>query len=127
MNTQALQNKVRTIQAKRNNEEGFTLVELLVVITILGVLAAVVVFSISGITDKSKSSACAADKSAVDTAIESYRAQTNGWPATLTALVPTYVRSLPGTSTATALKTNGAEFTYNSTTGQFATVTACPT
>ena len=39
-------------------EKGFTLVELLVVIVILGVLAAVVVFAVGGITNTSKASAC---------------------------------------------------------------------
>ncbi len=39
------------LAAKRGQDEGFTLIELLVVIVILGVLAAVVVFSVGGITD----------------------------------------------------------------------------
>lgn len=53
-------------------DEGFTLVELLVVIAILGILAGIVVFSIAGITDTGKLSACATEKSILRTAQEAY-------------------------------------------------------
>ena len=53
---------------------GFTLVELLVVVVILGVLAAVVVFAVGGSTDKAQVSACDAERSSLETAIEAYRA-----------------------------------------------------
>ena len=45
-------------------EKGFTLVELLVVIVILGILAAVVVFAVGGTTDKAQTSSCEAEKAA---------------------------------------------------------------
>jgi prepilin-type N-terminal cleavage/methylation domain-containing protein len=56
-------------------DRGFTLIELLVVILILGILAAVVVFSVGGITDNGKKSACKADAKTVETASEAYKAQ----------------------------------------------------
>ena len=62
-------------------QKGFTLVELLVVIVILGILAAVVVFAVGGSTDKAKQSSCKAEASAAATAIESYRAKTGNYPA----------------------------------------------
>ncbi len=62
-------------------EQGFTLIELLVVIAILGILAAVVVFSVNGITDRGKHSACVTEVSTVQTAIEAYFAQNDAYPA----------------------------------------------
>ena len=51
-------------------ERGFTLVELLVVIVILGILAAVVVFAVGGSTSDAKNSACKADRATAETAVE---------------------------------------------------------
>jgi general secretion pathway protein G len=53
-------------------QKGFTLVELLVVIVILGVLAAVVVFAVGGITNSSKSSACKIEVRTVNTATQAF-------------------------------------------------------
>jgi general secretion pathway protein G len=61
-------------------QKGFTLVELLVVIVILGILAAVVVFAVGGSTKDAKNSACASEKQAAETAVEAYRAKTGDYP-----------------------------------------------
>ena len=56
-------------------DKGFTLVELLIVIVILGILATVTVFAVRGITDQGNDSACAADLKTNEVAIETYYAQ----------------------------------------------------
>jgi prepilin-type N-terminal cleavage/methylation domain-containing protein len=62
-------------------QKGFTLVELLVVIVILGILAAVVVFAVGGSTSQATSKACQSDAAAAISAMEAYRAQNSGtWP-----------------------------------------------
>ena len=80
-----------SMRKKRAGEGGFTLIELLIVIVILGVLAAIVVFAVGGITDKGDASACKSDAKNVEVAQEAYYAGStlgNGiYAASVAALV----------------------------------------
>jgi type II secretion system protein G len=87
------------IREAKKNEHGFTLIELLMVIIILGILAAIVVFAVSGITDRGKASACKAEVSTVATALEGYYAQTGAYPTAaqgLAVLKPGFLNDVPG-------------------------------
>ena len=89
--------------------KGFTLIELLVVIVILGILAAVVVFAVSGIQDRGQKSACLTEGRTVRTAQEAYYAQNSAYDGTagFTNLIPKYLSKTPtlvtNSSTATTL------------------------
>jgi len=82
-------------------EEGFTLVELLIVIVILGVLSAVVVFSVVGVSNKSTTSACKSDAKSVETASETANLLRQAPPTTNTATNGYYIQYATGTVTGT--------------------------
>ena len=79
---------------ENKQDKGFTLVELLIVIVILGILATVTVFAVRGITDQGQTSACKTDKVTLQTAVEAFIAQ-NG-SAGIGVLAVTEPNLVPG-------------------------------
>ncbi len=57
------------------DDDGFSLIELLIVIVILGILGTVVTFSVQGISNRGQTTACDQDARILATAVESYFAQ----------------------------------------------------
>jgi len=109
---QRYQASKQTEERGEETEEGFTLIELLIVIVVLGILAAVTVFALSGTTAKSAQSACDADAQTVNVALVAWANANPSTAATAQVittassttsvapsnLVPTYLQSWPTSS-----------------------------
>src|SRR5262245_9360207 len=70
----------RALEKKRSGQGGFTLVELLIVIVILGILAAIVVLAIGGLKDTASDASCTAGQKTIESAQDALFASTD--PAT---------------------------------------------
>jgi len=73
--------RIHTEQSK-----GFTIVELLIVIVVIAILAAITIVSYNGITKQARQSALQSGLKQVATQIATYRAFNNSYPATLNDL-----------------------------------------
>jgi len=78
------------MRSRRYNQDGFTLIEIMVVILILGLLATIVVQSLRGAADKAKKVKAQADLAEIKTALDRYYLDNGYYPTTdqgLNALV----------------------------------------
>jgi general secretion pathway protein G len=95
--------KIQQEKAAGEREEGFTLIELLIVIVVLGILAAIVIFSLTGVTGTSAVAACNTDAKTVETAVAAWEAQNPGTLLTAQSngtntLVPSYLHTWPNSN-----------------------------
>lgn len=101
-----------------HGDGGFTLIELLLVIAILGVLSAVAIFSVSGITDRGERATCVSTKATLTTASQAYRMEEGSFATSLNALVPDYlVASNQIKGGGLTWETTEWQLTYNPTDG----------
>ena len=88
----------RKMTKKRKRQEGFTLVEMMVVIVIIGLLATIVIINVMPATNRAANARVKADLSTLEQGIEMYRLDNLRYPTSqegLNALVPRYIRRLP--------------------------------
>ena len=76
----------KAMAKKRSGEGGFTLVELLIVIVILGILAAIVVLAIGGLSDTASNAACNSGIKTLSSAEDAYFASPDAGDGTYGAL-----------------------------------------
>jgi len=113
--------RYREIQMRKKDGEipdsGFTLIELLIVIVVLGILAAIVIFSLSGVTGQSKAAACNSDAKTVEIAVDAFNAENGTFPGNQTSLLENsttgaiggpYVHQWPATNNGYAITIDGA-------------------
>jgi general secretion pathway protein G len=97
-------NTNRAGRNRRKGQRGFTLIELLVVIAVLAVLAGIVIFNVTGVTNRGAASACSTDTKSVQTAVDAWTSDNAGvamaaGPVDFTKLVPTFLHTQPTSCT----------------------------
>ncbi len=77
---------MRTVEKKRRKKNGFTLVELMVVIVIIGLLATIVALNVIPSGDTARVQKAKADIATIEQALEMYRLQQSNYPTTAQGL-----------------------------------------
>ena len=96
----------------RKRESGFTIVELLIVIVVIGILAAITIVSYNGITAKANAATARSNAESVQKVAEAYNADNSVYP-TLAQITSTWTNQSSQLPTAlnggtTVVATNGA-------------------
>jgi type II secretion system protein G len=97
----------KEIKNLRYKRSGFTLLELLIVISIIGLLTSISLFALQGARTQGRDSKRKADLEQIRTGLELYKADCNQYPANLpgvgssltgtcTGVTNTYIQSMPG-------------------------------
>lgn len=80
---------------KKTLQKGFTLVELMIVVAIIGILAAIAIPGYMTAMKKAQTNACIRNMRQIEAAVVTYRIDNNDVPANVSDLVPDYLNSLP--------------------------------
>ena len=72
--------KMRNILSQQSNEKGFTLIELIVVIAVLGMIASIAIPKVGNITSRAREQADASNVQILQSAVERYNAENGEYP-----------------------------------------------
>lgn len=81
--------------ARRRNQRGFSLIELIVVVTIIGILAGIALINVRTAQTKAREAALKDNLFQMRKAIDNFYADKQRYPASLEELVPNYIRKIP--------------------------------
>lgn len=97
----------------RNNKLlGFTIVELLIVIVVIGILAAITIVAYNGIQNRGKAAAAQSASNALDKRAEIYYVENSQYPVTAAVITGTGTQnSVATTTTSTWYSAQGSAFT----------------
>ena len=90
--------KQTSMNTLNNRAQGFTLIEILVVVVILGILGTIVVQTVIKEPGKAKIAAAKVELRSIENAADRYKLEHHDYPSTdqgIEALVPEYLRRLP--------------------------------
>jgi prepilin-type N-terminal cleavage/methylation domain-containing protein len=105
------------LRIRCNSVSGFTIVELLVVIVVIGILASITIVSYSGITNKASASVIQSDLNNASKQLKMYYATHGSYP---TALDSNYCPTSPFSNSDFCLKVSGSNsLSYNGSTETF--------
>ena len=79
----------------RSAQRGFSLIELIVVVTIIGILAGIALVNVSTAQRKARESALRSNLHEMRKAIDNFYADKQRYPTDLNELVPNYIRRIP--------------------------------
>ena len=95
LNQNHLSPKPAAGRRKRSGQSGFTLIEMIVVVTIIGILAGIAIVHVRYAQQKAVEAALRADLHEIRKAIDDFYADKQRYPSSLSELTPQYLRVIP--------------------------------
>jgi prepilin-type N-terminal cleavage/methylation domain-containing protein len=104
----------KSMKKNRMTRRGFSLMELLAVVTILGIIAAIIVPRVAVSSDTAKQKVNAHNKATINAAVERWYIEKGTWPATNLSDIAADTNYFP--ESVPTNPTDGSAYTLNATT-----------